>query len=152
MASRNFRIRNETCKFRFRGCSPRKRIKVINSFDIPAKKEDMKKKDQSISYKLAGTENKSIFLVATFSYNSFFWRKRFAERSHLASLLYSKIFLRNQDFYVFVDLLQNRILFFYLCNFWDSVNGTLNQAQLCIQEIFSQLKEMCDFVMFVGVC
>lgn len=32
------------------------------------------------------------------------------------------------------------------------MNGTLNQAQLYIQEIFSQLKEMCDFVMFVGVC
>lgn len=140
MASRNFRIRNETCKFRFRGCSPRKRFKVINSFNIPTKKKDMKKKDQSISYQLSGTENKNIFLVAIFSYNSFFYRKRFAGRLHLAPLFYSKIFFRNQDFYVFVDLLRNRILLFYLCNFSGLVNGTLNQAQLCIQEIFSELK------------
>lgn len=103
-------------------------------------KEDTKKKDQSISYQLSGIENKNIFLVAIFSYNSFFWRKRFAERPHLAPLFYSKIFSRNQDFYVFVDLLRNRILLFYLCNFWGLVNGTLNQAQLCIQEIFSRLK------------
>lgn len=55
-------------------------------------KKDTKKKDQSISYQLSEIENKNIFLVAIFSYNSFFLKKKICRKtSFSAAILFENI-------------------------------------------------------------